>query len=206
MFTDGRAAKRFAVTALWILLLAAGGMILGWECLFSSRATFRRFVFSPIPRSVRNIRVDHCQRSSLKMRVYREYEKHVLVLRFEINEDDLSRIIVKRGFRLCKDFKYTNGTLEYTIAKVRRSSVSDGCKIIDMKLDNRLIQLYCEDQEAGEKEYPAPSWLDLGGWTNGEAYLAGQDDLSRGWLDVSLLIYNKQLGSAHLIKYEESGF
>jgi hypothetical protein len=70
MIGEGMRMRRLAVIALLTLLAAGGGTFLTWELLLSPRATFRRLVICPIPRSVQNIQVDHCQMTSLEEELY----------------------------------------------------------------------------------------------------------------------------------------
>ena len=109
------------------------------------------------------------------------------------------RIVEVRGFKACTEFKWVDGGFDYTHIEERRVHTKGGNEFINRGPVQGGAWLYGE-----EVDHPA-SWFDLDKWTDYDAYWIGQDDITRGWQDVALLIYNERLGSAYLIKYNVSG-
>ena len=167
--------------ACLILLLIIGTCILVIHLHIGGRLLFKRLVARPIPKSVHEIRVDRCQISSIVDRLD-GFRERAFILRFKIDREDLARIIEGRGFQSWENAKYSKGNLRY------RSS--------DQFITN--VKLYSANRDA-------PSWFDLREWTEFETYFVGRDKIGLRNVDVSLLLYNEQLGSAYLIKWEMSG-
>jgi hypothetical protein len=94
-----------------------------------------------------------------------------------------------------------NGSVSYVRIQEDGFVTDDGHVFITRGPVERFILLYDEDANRF-----APSWFDLDKWTDSDAYWAGEDDPAEGWQDASVLIYNEQLGSAFLVKWERSGF
>jgi hypothetical protein len=165
-------AIKLARVAFLGLLLAAGGTILAMRSFPGTRASFTDLVTRPIPRSVRNIKMDRCQISSLRDR-WNGYREHAIILRFEIGRDDLLGIIEARGFTPVGGGSYMSEIL---------APIGDHWEI---KLPDQV-------------HYRAPSWFDLAKWCHPETYTLEEDDS----MNMSILFYNEQLGCAHLIRWE----
>jgi hypothetical protein len=173
-------AIRFIVTILG-LLLAAGALTLATVPRMNGRLLFRRLLVHPIPRSVQHIKTDSCQISSLVDRLD-GFREHAFVLRFEVNREDLSRIIAARGFKRWEDAKYSEGILRYKSSDQFLTSI---------KLYNMRRQ--------------PPNWFDLEQWTKFETYFVGKDETGLWTVDVSLLLYDEQRGCAYVIKWDMTG-
>jgi hypothetical protein len=199
MFEKETCVKKLPVVGLVLLTVGMAGAFLAWEFAFSPRAAFRRYVVHPIPRSVRNIRVDHTWKTPLSSRLQSYLRRSVFVLRFDISKEDLQRILGSREFRVCKSCSCTEGgTVKYVITRISYTTFR-GHDEINTSNEPMYIYLWPVGR-------PVPSWFDLDKWTEPNGYMAGQDYMSPGWVDVSLLVYNEQLGSAYMIKYEASGW
>jgi hypothetical protein len=190
--------KKLALTILCALLAAGGGTFLAWELLLGPRATFRRLVIRPIPHSVRNIKVDRCQLSTRRERLYYRRENHAFVLRFDIDKEDFSQIVAARGFRLLS---------------WRSVQCYEGTVVFGDRDGTRDLKLYKGTLDVDEGGNPIdvglrrPGWFDLDTWEGRfGGYRAGKDLPNEGWLDLSVLFYNEQLGSAFLIKWEKTGY
>jgi hypothetical protein len=172
--------RRFAEIAFLVLLVTVGATIIAMRSSIGAPALFRRLVIRPIPKSVQNMRLDRVQMATFGARLH-GYRSRAYVLRFDISREDLSQIVATRGFEPWDNPTYTDGVLKYKTTKGSFAS----------------MYLYWP------KLRPAPNWFDLEAWTGFETYFIGQDQLILGRADVSLLLYDEQLGSAYLVKWEK---
>jgi hypothetical protein len=179
----GARAKKFLTMGSLLLLLTAGASAVLMGMCVSPRASFKRFVIRPIPQSVRNIKADRCQISTLQDR-FDGYQEHAVVLRFEIRREDLFRIVAARRFKAWDSLKDALWCCEGKIQFDHPESHAT----------RRGIELYTPERQA-------PSWFDLDAdnWSHCDAYVQGQYDEFRGWADASFLFYNEELGSAYLL-------
>lgn len=142
---------------------------------------FERIVTYPIPESVHKITADRCQISSLLERLD-GFRGYAYVLRFDISRDDLSQIIVRRGFKPWENVQYSHGILRYK----------------DPNGYNTNVELYVH----GRSE---PTWFDLAEWRDFRTYYVGEEGVNLSWVDVDLLLYNEQLACAYLVKHKVTG-
>jgi len=146
--------------------------------LSPSRA-FRKFVCDPIPKSVREIKVD------LASGFLGDY---MYVLHFRIDEPDLLPILNSRPFREIQYIKYdsTTGSLSYaeedpySLRPAIRRAVGRGFGLYDV----------CR----GERE---PEWFNLEQWDSPKVYMWEKERIDL--YHVRLLVFNKELGEAHFI-------
>ena len=177
MTDKSASAHRRLVIAFSVLVFVAGGMFLIASPLGGARATFASQVIRPIPQSVQNIKMDRCPITPFMSRFQGTWER-ALVVRFDVSKEDLSRIVVTHGFMPWVTVECTSGTLRY---KTTDGSVTD-------------IRLY------RERHRRSPSWFDLEKWRDAETYFVGQATPDGHSVDVSLLVYNDQVGSAYFIR------
>jgi hypothetical protein len=199
MFSNATRVNRFVIVSFVLLLLVIVGALVAWEFALGPRAAFRRLVVDRIPHSVRNIKVDRCQLSTRTDRLYSAVDVHAHVLRFDIGEDDVSRIIAEHGLR--------------TVGWEKVQSYEG-----EIICHPWMIKLYMsrdpnEDKDAMYPGCPRPSWFDLDSWFDlpnwqGEPRLrtALNWRASNGYEELTFLYYNEQLGSAFFIKWESSEF
>jgi hypothetical protein len=167
---------RFIVVATSLLLIGAMSVIVALP-REEGASLFKRLVVDPVATSVREIRGDRCQISSLMARLH-GFHNHAYVLRFAINREDLTRIIAAHGFKPWERVECLDrGTVRY--------------KSSDQYLT--CIDLY---------QNRTPGWFDLKEWTECETYFAGRDKTGSINVDVNLLLYNERCGSAYFIKWE----
>ncbi len=110
------------------------------------------------------------------------YQECAVVLRFNISKDDLLGIVASRGFEPRESAGCLDGYLDYEINDQHHTS----------------IMLFRD--RAGR----SPNWFDLEKWTGSETYITGQDTYEGDQLDVSLLLYNSQLSSAYLVRWQRT--
>jgi hypothetical protein len=170
----------------FILLFMAGATTLALRFFVRPRLAFERHVIRPIPRSVRNIRADVYQGATFWARL-RGYQEHVSVVRFDISREDLLQVVGARGFQSCENPSYSDYVRVFYPEMPREARVLS-------------INLY------SGKHVEPPSWFDLEKWKHAdmESYFTGRY-ASSGTVDISFLIYNRQLGSAYLIRWERKG-
>jgi hypothetical protein len=177
---------RSPVIAFLALALVFATVACGMRFFVYPRTLFERHVIRPIPASVRNMKADIYNKATFWAR-RKGYQARASVVRFDISREDLLQIVAARGFKPWEnvDYRANEGTLWYRMA-------GDPTTYTDAYLYR------------GRYAKP-PSWFDLDKWqdTDMETYLTGQDDyMKTNEIDVSLLIYNSQLGSAYLIRWE----
>ena len=136
---------------------------------------FERVVLSPIPESVKDIRVS----CPLDIRG-RGMSDHTYILRFEISREDLSKIIASGNLVEWK-VEYYDFCLDYT---------ADGI--------GAGVKLYKTNREV-------PDWFDLGQWNGFTAYYAGIERPSDMYVTAQLLLYNEPLGRAYFVDHEVIG-
>jgi len=94
---------------------------------------FKRYVCKPIPKSVRDLKVDHPW----------ELSGHRYVMHFKISEEDLTLILRARRFKEVMRVKYLTGTLFWTVD----SSHGEG------------LTLYCEHKgQVGPEWFRPDEW------------------------------------------------
>jgi hypothetical protein len=187
MIEKKRHVARLAGSAFVVLAVMAGVTAPVMRLFVRPGLTFERHVIRPIPRSVRNIRADVYQRATFWGRL-RGYEEHVSVVRFDISREDLLQVVGARAFRSCGNARYSDRDRDlWTPASPPQAHVPS-------------ISLY------RGKHVESPSWFDLEKWKRAdmESYFTGRY-ASSGTVDISFLIYNRQLGSAYLIRWERRG-
>ncbi len=175
-------AVKLAVPILVALFLVVCGAILVMRFFVSPRLSFGRLVVKPIPSSVHDIKLNRCEMSTRRARLNGE-RQWAVVLRFAVSKDDLSQIIAAHALKRVDLTEYTYGRLQY--------GFRDGPNARHYS----EIELY-------KKRRPAPRWFDLEQWRNIETYVLERDIDGEGWMDVWLLLYNEQSGSAYFIRYE----
>jgi hypothetical protein len=199
MFRNTTRAQRLAIVFFLLLLVAIVATLMAWEFLLGPRAAFRRLVLHPIPASVRNIKTDRCQLSTRADRLYRGRDEHAYVLRFDVSEEDLSRIIAGHGLEI-ESWQHME------------------CYKGEISWPPWRIKLYRAPDPNDDKDYlypgcPRRSWFDLDSWFDlanweGEPRLRVAVDyrLANGYEELTLLCYNEHLAGAFFIKWESSEF
>jgi len=150
-------------------------------------AAFRRYVLSPIPKSVTNIRAD-------QPRNFRGYR---YTFRFNINRDDLGLLINSRPFVRVWNVKYRDDSLDWAWDR-------DG--LFGTGRYNSSLQCYDYTRE--------PGWFRPGLWDNPEAYAFWKEgDLvniqrfgkdTSGPTDIRVLLYNENEAEAYfVVQYSE---
>jgi len=108
-----------------------------------------------------------------------ELSGHRYVMRFKISEVDLALILNSRRFKEVSGVKYKNGTVYWD-----------------------------EDasHEQGISVYPTgglgPDWFNPGDWDDAKAYRIKERN-TRYRQHIQLLMYNKELGEAYCVEYQE---
>lgn len=164
--------------AIPLLVLITGTIVLAVVTGTNGRWLFRRFVTISIPKSVQEIRTDKVQVSSFLDR-FDGYRERAFVLRFKISREDVSRIVMKQGFKPWGHVSCKGGRVKYETTD---------------QLDE-IIHLYDEGQAA-------PHWYDMEDWQDIEAYILGVDEWGVVTVDVSLLLYSERRGIACFIKWQ----
>lgn len=166
--------------------LAACSSILGLTIVLllpsvNAGATFRRYVLCPIPESVKHIEIGRCQRATLWLRLH-GWRDQAVVLGFDINREDLLRIVAARGFKLDERSGYADDSHWY-------STGGYSARFDDLFRRGRTRE--------------APDWFDLPMWTGAEIYILGSHTSAGARIDVSYLLFNERLGRAFLIWREQ---
>ncbi len=141
---------------------------------------FRNIVIRPIPRSVQNIEADVCYQSSRWDRLT-GWDQHEYLLRFDISEEDLSKVLASDSFRELGFVRYNSDVLILGVTY----------------RDGGHFDLY----ETKEKE---PAWLDLGQWKDTKAWIA-EEERNGSWYKARLVLYNEHLGKAYFYEHEATG-
>ena len=128
-----------------IFCMIMSAVICGIVCMRRTGAasSFQMAGIAPIPDSVKNIRADRLQGFVGKS------HGHTFVLQFDINRDDLSRILTAGRFVPLGWVKYNAGSIHFGIIENSGGS----------------IELYATRWRR------EPSWFGLGQWKDFEAYI-----------------------------------
>jgi len=147
----------------------------------SPSQAFRKFVCDPIPKSVKEIRMDrHVELLGL-------IGKHRYVFYFRIDEVDLLPILNSRPFQAVQYIKYNDESGMLTWAREPPDLDSNNFYQNTYGLSLTLYSL-----ASGER---VPEWFSLGQWDSPKVYLFWERNVIR----VRLLVYNKELGEAYFI-------
>ncbi len=146
-------------------------------------AAFKKYVLSPIPASVTNIRADQPK----KFRGYR------YTFRFNINREDLVLIINSGPFVKVWHTKYENGALRWKWDR--------GTGLLGLSKYSSEIPCYDHTVE--------PPWFKLGQWDEPEAYAFRKkgyllnietiEKESSGPMNIKVLLYNENDAEAYFI-------
>jgi hypothetical protein len=145
---------------------------------------FRRYVFKPIPSSVKDIKAD----------LPWQYTGHKYVLYFKINESDLALILNSRSFKEFEGIVYTNGRLYWGYVGNPRLDPRQNPFKGDFT-GHLLLDV------PGSGRRPVPEWFAPNKWNKPKVYSFrerwGKSDRER----KQVLIYNEGLAEAYLIEY-----
>lgn len=160
---------------MFLAVCSVGILIVVSVFIYSARssppALFRRVVVDPIPRSVRNIRAHRHRRPDPG------WEMHTYVLRFEVSNEDLSRIVTSGGFTQLADVEYSLGGIVY--------QMTDRCY--------SSFRLHVRED-----------WFDLEQWRDFEGYIVEQER-PNSWYKARLLLHNEQARTAYFMEHERRG-
>ncbi len=145
---------------------------------------FRRYIFKPIPKSVKDIRAD----------LPWQYTGRRYILYFKINESDLALILNSRSFEEFEGVIYTNGRLYWGYI---------GNPQLD-PLQNPFHGDFTEHlllDVPGSGRRPVPEWFRPNEWNKPKVYSFrerwGKSDRERR----QVLIYNEELSEAYFVEY-----
>lgn len=169
-----------SVALLCLVILLAAGALLGLALRSSQTTLFEQLVTSPIPESVHSIEVD--QKYSLWRRLDWSGELSLYVLRFDINREDLEKIITSCSLAEWPSVEYRYGSLYYKLPNGEEATVG--------------LHWYRRQR---------PRLFDLPEWKGFEAYYAGDEGGTKSWCRARLLLYNEQLGRAYFVKHDVTG-
>jgi hypothetical protein len=150
-----------------------------WISPKSPNMAFRRYVYFPIPKSVKNIKVDR----------HVTFLTHRYVFNFLIDKSDISKIIKSKPFKEFQQIEYSdeNGVLTW----------GDNPKL---DFENRILTLIGHggfelyNRRFGEH---TPEWFKLDEWKSPKVYVFSRQDVTRN----RVLVYNEELGEAYFIDY-----
>jgi hypothetical protein len=137
---------------------------------------------------VQAIEADICEEPSAWDRATGWWQRECL-LRFDLSEADLSRILASAPFAELEYADYRKGLLDCGW----RARSSGNVTLVF----SRQFRLY----ETMEEE---PMWLDLAQWKNVRAWIA-QEERRGSWYKARLVLYNEQLKQACFVVHEEQG-
>lgn len=155
----------------------------------SASRAFRRFVCDPIPKSVKEIKMDR----HVPLRGF--LGKHRYLFHFSIDEADLSLILNSRPFKEVQSIKYNdkNGILSWgdepTIITGYTDSVTSHTSVKQRGLSLLLYNVHSEER--------APEWFSLEQWANPKVYVFEQREVIR----IRILVYHKNLGEAYFVDW-----
>ena len=150
---------------------------------------FRRYVLSPIPKSVTNIKADQPGK----------FLVHIYTFRFNISREDLSPLINSGPFIRIWNVRYKNGCIDWGW---------DRSGPLGMAKVGHNLPLYRPAWEAPRE----PAWFKPGKWKNPEAYgfyeagnLTNIQALEHDWRNaivretIKLLLYSEKEGEAYFV-------
>ena len=145
----------------------------------SNTRIFSKCVLSPIPKSVKDIKLDQQQ----------YFSGYIYVLRFNISKDDVVLIINSRPFIELEGVTYRLGSLYYE-------------RIKDPEIDTQK-KLYNNNSVINTPLYwssEPPEWFKPNDWNNPKIYRYRTKLGKANTYSTKVLIFNEQLGEAYFIE------
>jgi hypothetical protein len=183
--------KRLWLPVLFLLLLLVptSSWVVMTQWVLPPRL-FREAVLNTIPPSVKRIRGRDGHRAQ--------------VLRFNISEEDVARILASDDFRQIEYVDYSRGILRYAERHFQGESY------VRHRSDGAISEVHEASDGMGGSFMPfgeslAPRWFQFARWRAFKVYAVERSDEIHEFHEVRLLIHNPDAGQAYFINYEVRG-
>jgi len=149
----------------------------------SPSQAFRKFVCDPIPKSVKEIKMDR------RVELLGLVGAHRYVLHFRIDKEDLWPIVNSKQFKEVQYIEYDDES-----GLLRWAEEPPPNPYSEEPLSWKTVSLSLYSLRSGETD---PAWFSLEQWDSPKVYVLEDRNVYR----ARFLVYNEQLGEAYFIDY-----
>ena len=148
---------------------------------------FKKYVYNPIPKSVRNIKAHRPP----------EVSGHRYVMHFEIGKTDLPLILKSKPFKEVEWIKYKNGFIYWGDTPPWEKQNKDGYVPEPLHYEGKSLYLY-----APYEGRPEPIWFKPNDWDSPKVYCFRERTINNRE-HIQFLIYNEDIDEVYIVEYQE---